>query len=45
MIKTYIELSYYPIMVSLHICNENRNTLQDFSSKICVANEIEDKYI
>ena len=36
------ELYYYSLMVSLDRCNGSCNTLDDFSSRICVPNKTED---
>ena len=33
---------YYPFMASLRKCNGSCNTLDDFSSKICILNKTED---
>ena len=36
------ELHYHPFMLSLDRCNENCNTLDDPSCRICVLNKTED---
>ena len=35
-------LCYYPCLAYLHIFNQNCNTLDDLSIKMCVPNNIED---
>ena len=36
------EIHYYPFMVNLDRCNARFNILDDFSSRICIPNKLED---
>ena len=38
-------LCYYPFTVHLDICVGRCNTLNDLSSKVCVANKTEDLHL